>query len=317
MVTGSARWQGHEAWLLSDARLRAVVLPRHGGKIVSLVDARTDRDWLWRNPYLDLALPREEASYVREYDSGGFDECFPAVSAGPYPVAPWQDREILDHGALWSVGWDAWVEEDALVTVPRTQRFPVRFERRLSLREGRLRLDYRVSNPTAHAFPFIWSSHPLLALEEGMRIELPAGHALEVYGSDRLGDRHAPVIWPHVAGRDLSHVTQAGYAAKLAGAAPRRGWVGLSHAGRMLRLAYDPDRVTEIGLWLNMGGWTPFADRPAYFNLGLEPCIGWGDDLAYAHAQGLSHGRLEPRGERRWHLELSFEAAPDAGARGV
>lgn len=310
MTTRAAHWHGHEAWVMEDAGLRAVVLPAHGGKIASLVDAITGREWLWSNPLLELALPRADASYVREFDSGGFDECFPAVSAGPYPAPPWQDLQIPDHGELWSVGWDAACDGEALVMVARTRRFPVRFERRLSLKAGRLRLDYQVSNPTAHAFPFIWSSHPLLALEEGMQIDLPLGHRLEVYGSDRLGDRHTSVTWPHAAGLDLSRVARTGYSAKLSGPAPARGWVGVRHAQRMLRMAFDPACVTDLGLWLNMGGWTPFADRPAYFNLGLEPCIGWGDDLAYARARGLSHGCLEPFGARRWHLELSFDPAP-------
>jgi hypothetical protein len=118
------------------------------------------------------------------------------------------------------------------------------------------------------------------------------------------------VYWPHAAGLDLSDVHRAGFSAKLAGPAPRRGWVGLCHQERMLRLSYDPDLVPDLGLWLNMGGWSPFEDHPPYFNLGLEPCIGWGDDLTYAVSQGLSHGCLEPFGERRWFLEIAIGPAP-------
>lgn len=298
---------GRETWLLSDDRLRVEVLPAHGGKILSLVDAQTGRDWLWKNPYLDLVPPDITASYVMAHDSGGFDECFPAVSEGPYPASPWQDRRIPDHGELWAVAWDAERTQDGLLMVARTQRFPVRFERRLMLREGTLRLEYRVSNPTSDPFPFIWSAHPLLALEEGMRIELPDGHPLEVYGSDKLGDRHTRLTWPHAAGLDLSRVSRGGWSAKLAGPAPERGWVGLTHRDRMLRVGYDPAQVPDLGLWLNMGGWCPLPGRDAYFNLGLEPCIGWGDDLSYAITRGLSHGVLPPREERRWFLELAFE----------
>ncbi len=312
MAVHAHSWNGLDAWFLADDRLEAIVLPTHGGKIISLIDVATGRDWLWKNPHLPLKLPSldrgdQATAFVREYDTGGFDECFPAVSEGPYPSAPWHDRRIPDHGVLWAADWHAEKEADTLVMVARMRQFPMRFERRISLRDGRLRIDYQASNPTDHPFPFIWSAHPLLALEEGMRIDLPVGHGMEVYGSDRLGDRHTPVIWPHASGLDLSRVANRGYSAKLAGSAPSRGWVALALRDRSLRIAYDPHDVTDLGLWLNMGGWSPHSDFAPYFNLGLEPCIGWGDDLAYAVSHGLSHGTLPPRGERRWWLELNFE----------
>ena len=172
-----------------------------------------------------------------------------------------------------------------------------------------------MENPTDHPFAFIWSAHPLLALEDGMRIEIPEGHPLEVFGSDRLGDRHTPVRWPMADGLDLATVKRTGWSAKLAGSAPERGWVGLSHEDRMLRVAYDPALVTDLGLWLNMGGWCPLPEKQPYFNLGLEPCIGWGDDLAYAVSRNLSHGVIPAQSERRWFLELAFETRRGAGSR--
>ena len=316
MITGLQRGEGAQTLTLRDDGLEVVLLPDHGGKILSLVDRRTGRDWLWRNPYLPLKPPVPGASYVLQHDTGGFDECFPAVSEGAYPIAPWQDQRIPDHGELWSVPWSADVSEAGITMVAETERFPVRFERKASLRDGTLRLEYRASNPTDHDFPFIWSAHPLLALEEGMCLELPEGQSLSVYGSDLLGDRHTPVTWPFASGMDLSRITRAGYSAKLAGPAPARGWVGLTHEDRMLRMAYDPGEVPDLGLWLNMGGWTPLPGKEAYFNLGLEPCIGWGDDLAYAIANGQSHGCVKAHGERRWWLELRVEDALNPGKGG-
>jgi galactose mutarotase-like enzyme len=306
MTTRLQRAEDPEILSLADDQLEVAILPAHGGKLIRLVDRRTGRDWLWTNPYLTRKPLDVAASFVRDHDTGGFDECFPAVSEGPYPASPWQDRRIPDHGELWAVPWDAMRTEDGWMMVARTTRFPVRFERRIGLEAGTLRLDYRAFNPTEHPFPFIWSAHPLFALEEGMRILLPDGHPLEVFGSDRLGDRHTPVRWPNAAGLDLSRVSRAGWSAKLAGPAPERGWVGLTHQDRTLCLSYDPAQVTDLGLWLNMGGWCPIPGKAPYFNLGLEPCIGWGDDLAYAVTHGLSHGVLPPHGERRWRLELRF-----------
>ena len=54
-----------------------------------LFDLRREREWLFENPLLSYRLPEYGASYVRDFDAGGFDECFPTVGECYYPTAPW------------------------------------------------------------------------------------------------------------------------------------------------------------------------------------------------------------------------------------
>ncbi|MBO9539242.1 hypothetical protein J7643_01465 [bacterium] len=298
---------------LDSAALSLTVIPEAGGKIARLEDRRTGRDWLWHNPLLPVRVPTYGASYVRDHDSGGFDECFPAIAEGPFPDAPWQGVAIPDHGELWGLGWEC--EQEGPLSLRMGVdgvRFPYRFERRLILdpKEAVLRLDYRVINRAPFPFPFIWSSHPLLAISPGMRLLVPDETSLRVFGASEsgLGERGTPMRWPFLQHLDLSTMPgpEAGYAVKLFGQAPARGWVGLHDpkTRTTLRFEYDPQSITHLGLWLNMGGWSPFEDQAPYFNLGLEPCIGAGDDLELAVRQYREHGVIPPMGERAWSMTL-------------
>jgi hypothetical protein len=64
-----------------------VILPAWGGKIASLYDKSRSREWLHINRNFSFQrLPNCDANYVRDFDIGGFDECFPNIGAGPYPT---------------------------------------------------------------------------------------------------------------------------------------------------------------------------------------------------------------------------------------
>lgn len=297
---------------LENPQLEVVIRPEIGGKIARLFDRVHGREWLWKNPLLPYRPPHYGATYVREHDSGGFDECFPAIAEGPYPTKPWQGTVIPDHGELWGLPWVGEVAEREAKLVVEGRRFPYRFERTATLAADapELTLSYRVRNLAPQPFPFIWSAHPLLSIRPGMRLLLPEGSPLMVYGASKpeLGERGTSLRWPHHQGHDLSVIPEAreGIALKLCGPSPERGWVGLHdpETHTTLRLDYDPQEIPHLGLWLNYGGWTPFEDQPAYFNLGLEPCIGMGDDLGFAMEQFQAYGQIPAHGAVEWKLTL-------------
>ena len=72
--------QGFDAYILTNEHIRACVIPDLGGKITSIRHLLTEREWLWSNPYLPLQPVEYGASFTEKYDTGGLDECFPAVS---------------------------------------------------------------------------------------------------------------------------------------------------------------------------------------------------------------------------------------------
>ncbi len=317
-----SEWQGFRALSLDNGLLRAVVLPDLGGKIVSLWQHRTQREWLWHNPDLSLAAGHYDGDYVRCFDTGGMDECFPSVASCHYPHWPWAGTRIPDHGELWALPWHVQVFEDASVIELRMRvhgvRFPYRFERVIWLEAGHaaLRFSYRVENLSPFPFSFLWSSHPVLALEPGMRVLLQP-QPMRVYGSpgERLGRFGDVLTWPTIKddhGRewhlDVAPPQNSALAVKLWGRAPVYGVVGLRHEASDSELQFhvDPTEITHLGLWLNYGGWSGVDAARPYYNLAIEPCLGAQDSLAIASdnlADCAVVGGFEHRG---WQMELKL-----------
>ncbi|HLF75374.1 MAG TPA: DUF5107 domain-containing protein [Anaerolineales bacterium] len=91
-------YEGLNALEMQNQSVRIVILPEWGGKIASLYDKRRGREWLNINRSFSFRLPTYDAIYVRDFDIGGFDECFPNIGAGPYPNWPWLGAMLPDHG---------------------------------------------------------------------------------------------------------------------------------------------------------------------------------------------------------------------------
>lgn len=313
-------WRGLEAYLLDNGLVRAIVVPALGGKIASLIDARAGREWLWANPHLEPKPAEFGASYVGRHDLGGFDECFPSVAATRYPVGPWEATPIPDHGEIWSLPWkaDAYCDGDQLELRLSAHgvRFPYRFERTIHMVAGEsaLKLSYSATNLTPFPFPFLWSAHPIFAVEPGMKLVVPM-RDVTVYSSvdDRHGRLGQAQTWPRLVdkdgrAKDVSTLPEpeSGFAVKLYGKSPVQGFVAIQDPDRRceLRMQFDPAEITHVGLWLNFGGWSGVPGAPPYYNVGLEPCIGAQDDLAVAHNHYKETGTLPPNGRRTWQLDL-------------
>lgn len=304
--------QGLPALALSDEKLRVVVIPGWGGKIASLYDRQRQREWLHTNPHFKFELPTYAADYIGLYDVGGFDECFPNIGAGRYPAWPWQDVDLPDHGEVWSLPWAVRQEENGLTLAVHGVRLPYRLEKRLSLADGCLRLAYRAANPTPFALPFVWSSHPLLDVQPGMRLEVPARSARVDSRSAKFakltGVEPGEIIsWPRIGELDLSSIpgAEAGMAAKLVARELSEGCTALidPQAGARFEFRFDPALVPQVGLWLNYGGWSGKAGAPPYYNIGFEPCIGGRDRLDLAMEAG-EYGLLPAESALDWWLEI-------------
>ena len=319
----TTRDEGQLALKLSNGLLATTFLPAIGGKLSSIYHIPSGREWLARNPYLPHKPIVYDGDFVGEYDSGGLDECFPAVSAGPFPGAPWAGTLIPDHGELWCQPWEwtlsgATDERIVLAGVCYGARFPYRFARTITLERGSpsLQLTYEVTNLSNFDLPFVWSIHPILAVTPGMEIILPASvNALRLDGdaNDYLGPAGSRHGWPlatDIAGHSLDLATiptpDVGRAAKfytlpLAGDEPVVAGVR-EPAGPELMFHFSPHEISHVGLWMNWGGWSG-SGSPPYFNLGLEPCIGGADSLARAQ-QIDEYALLPAQHSRCWQLEI-------------
>ena len=306
---------------LTNNYIALTIIPQLGAKIASLRHLSAQREWLWKNPRQAYSAPNFDSSYVESFDLGGIDECFPAVAAGAYPTAPWTGTIIADHGELWSQPWrlqslDVTDQQIHLTQTCYGLRFPYRFERTLRLVGDRAAVEftYHVTNLSPYPFPFIWSIHPILAIEPGMRLALPA-QVDQVRINSATDASYTLHYWPIIdagAGErvDASHVPDRTVrrAVKLvtpplAGENDVTASITTADGDHTLRVHFSPQEISHFALWMNYGGWAGDGGTP-YFNLGFEPCIGATDTLETCVHSVEEPAALAPHECRKWQLTI-------------
>jgi galactose mutarotase-like enzyme len=309
---------GFPAVALTSAELEVVAVPSIGMKLTNL-RRRSGREWLWRNDEIPLSPPRPGASYVETADSGGWDECFPTVGPCPIPGAPPASPMLPDHGELWSAVWTSSVfDHPGGTTLTGTAQgviFPYEFHREITVdsQEPVVRFRYRLRNVGGSAFPWIWSSHPLLNVQPGAVLELPGVSQVKidsVHGRDDLIPGQV-VGWPTaVTGNPERFIfpEDGDWAAKMFGDVGSRGTMTLTdpRRGEKLEFLVRPEEVPQVGMWINCRGWSP-PGRSPYYNMALEPCIGAPDRLDQAVEWDTAQ-TLQPQEERSWALEVRLPA---------
>jgi len=284
------------ALTLENDHLRVVIDPSRGGKCLSLYSRRTGTEWLL--PPLRAYAAAKNTGGFEEWDGGGFDECLPTVAATA--TAP-------DHGELWRNRWQdlgpgANGNQIALRTTACNGALVL--ERRARLEGACLILHYSVANQVDAAQSLLYSAHPLLRVEAGDRISLPAEVTrVRVEGSP-LYSAADTIPWPSPSQSDLSIVgpPDGSLAAKLFAGPLRLGWCALFRPslGEGVELTFSADTLPYLGLWICRAAWPEAAPRKQY-TVAFEPTSAPHDSLTVAEQDGTAW-RLLPGERREWKL---------------
>lgn len=290
--------------------LVAEVLPELGGKVASL--RRNGVELL--QPPLKPYAQHSATMRFEESDASGFDECVPSVSA--CEIAG--DIRIPDHGEFWRLPCtvEQTTENEVLLTASSSV-LPLQFERRLTLQGDTLRVNYRLQNTGAAEIPYLWSAHPLFAVDEGDIVAMPGTAQVRVEASahGRLGSKGSPLGWPIAelpcgVSVDLSTAGNIRDAVgdKLYAEAPPQGWAAIERKGHGLRVKveFDPALTPFMGLWLCYGGW-PEGRASRQQCVALEPCTAPLDSLAEAMEKGLAR-KLAPGQSDTWWIAITVTA---------
>jgi len=321
---------GFERIDVDTGAMSFALLPELGGKIAGLQDTRSGREWLWRHPRMPYRRVAHDSSYVEAADSGGWDECFPTVAPCVYPAPPWQDRALPDHGELWSqpVGLEIRTTGEQLVLDAAWQgrALPYTLRRRIIATAGsaRLRCEYTLESYAAAPLRWIWCAHALLAVEPGMRLQVPDEARFNVWTAlpqnlVRLGEQLRFPFELRSGARSFKlDVLPAGPGAlpgrpeRSAGVALKvwsdplsAAWAALVAPDGALRMRWGGAQWSQLALWFNLGAWAGDGGAP-YYNLGLEPCIGAQDSLADAVNNGQLAATLPPGGSQSWWIEVEL-----------
>lgn len=284
-------------WLEGDA-IRVAVAPEYGARVVSLVDARTGRDWLATGGFSENV--GAEAEYLAE-EAVGWDECFPNIDRFDAPT-PWS-RRLRDHGELWGRPWTVTDRAASHLTTHFEHPLFV-FTRTLRCTGRTLVADYLLRNRAAETLPFLWAAHVLIAARPGERMSIGEHTAVEAgFLSPSQEPKPRVLDWsgPNpTIGFDLDTVQpiETGFAAKLyvADIASRSVRVGGQTAG--LRIGWSLP-WTSLGIWLNYGGWPVVGTS---HHIALEPTTRPSGICDPGDAAVLAHGS-----EIEWRITLEIE----------
>jgi hypothetical protein len=281
--------QGFESVQIENDRVRAVILPRLGGRVWSLEDLARDRQWIWHRP----DVPLRECAVGSDYDdewAGGWEELFPNDAAGVC-----QGRDLPDHGEWWATPWTVEEERDGDVAVVRMSaelsvvRVGCTKEFRLAKDGSQLIVSYRIRSLEAQPFNFLFKQHLPVELSPGCRLALPRGRAEAVdpaFGT-MIGAR-PPFDWP--VSRNASGDVDMRVIPDRPGDQREflyvrdlpRPWCGVDDVPRdaAIRMTYDAGHFPYVWLFLSYGGW-----RNVHTAV-LEPCTNLPKDLAEATRLG-------------------------------
>jgi hypothetical protein len=286
-----------------------------GARVVSLVDRRSDREWLVQGvpaaPGADWAS--DDAVFGGE-EAFGWDECLPTVSPCPDPLDP-GGRLLRDHGEQWGRDTEVTRDGDAVSATWPSSRWPYTFRRSLRIDGEAVVADYELTPTADRAIPFLWSMHALLALPPGARLVVTPPRPARLTHHIGFGLPADPgeiaVPWPDGAPERLDVVRPitAGQAAKLYLDARDIDRVAARDPdGGELRFGWDRDVAPTLGVWLAYGGWP--AGGPPRHQVALEPTTSPDDDLAGALAARRARW-VEPGRVVRWSVRVAL-GAPDA-----
>jgi len=178
---------------LENGVVLLVAVPGFGGRIISLIDKRSDREWLAQgNPPAEQAT---ECSVFGGDVAAGWDECLPTVAIAVDPVDPC--RQLRDHGDVWGRPTEVELDGDCLALASAVDHWRYQFGRTIRLDDASLRVDYWIENRSTRDLPFLWVMHALLDLEPGASLHVRQVERVSLSysaGSDLIAP--AELAWP-------------------------------------------------------------------------------------------------------------------------
>lgn len=307
-------WQGLPALRLENERLRAIVVPEVGAKIVSLFDKRRELEWLVGTGPRPLR-PVAYGAVFTEQDMSGWDEMFPTITACTYPAEGiHQGTPLPDHGEVWALPWRVLDGPAGQMTLGVDGlALPYRLSRSLDfVAPDTLQLDYALTNNGPESLAYLWAAHPQFACGNDLQIFLPA-HVEQVtnslpaeWGWGQPGSVHG---WPEAtnARGDPVRLDRAGPPAQRRARKffvlpePAISEVTLRRrpSGAWLRLAWSPVELPYFGLWVDEGA---ISHTSA---VAPEPMTGYYDSLTVAWANGRVT-TLAPGATQSWTMTVQI-----------
>lgn len=294
-----SEWRKEQAIFLQNSQLSVVVLPDHGGKVVSLYHCGNQFELLFQNPHpaFQTAAPGSDFS---KFEACGFDDAFPTIDPCEISIGE-STVSYPDHGEIWSSSFSYEFSRQGVRLLYNGKVLPYRYEKSLSLQENSLICDYKIENTGETEFPYLWAFHCLVNYKKEMRLIFPDGvteiiSAMDCRTLGKAGKKHLfnssylsppkdPMSKYYISGRI------------------RHGKCGYYYPNEnmVVFIEFNPEALPYLGFWCTTGGYR--GDK----NCAFEPATGYYDNAwnAFQHKTGST---LRPYETFCFRISITLDA---------
>ncbi|WP_415229650.1 hypothetical protein [Psychromonas sp.] len=274
-------FKGIQSLILENHLLRLEWLPGYGGKLCSLQYKHSNGniELLFQYQGDTLAIPKHGDTFS-DYDSSGFDECFPTILPCEVMLDKQQSITMPDHGDVWAMPWQV-IEADALngikLSVSNTL-LGYTLTKVIKLTDNLIDSHYSVSlTGNIQRLPFIWTPHALFNIRPDLQLIMPKQmdtiiNVME--GCARLGKANTIHPYPLLAenGSDMGRIPMGNN-----GTCEKYYFVETLRAGDQfgfqdeilsVLMQVTSDKIPYLGIWKNQGACKDSC------NFAIEPCSG-------------------------------------------
>lgn len=250
---------------IKGEKLTLVALPEDGGKVASITDTKTGREFLCQTvgeKYKRLAYDGE---YI-ESECSSWDDMFPTIDPFTPDKGRYKGVEYPDHGEICRLVPDTTEKDGKVIFTFRSKLFDVDYVKTISVADdGNIDVHYSIKNNADEPFPYLWAGHCMLAGDDTARVitSYSADDKMEMaFGPEGKCLCELPVD------RLMGYKPKTGYAYKYYYTEPmKKGEFGISYGnGQKLMFTTDEKIIKYIGVWINNG---EFKDK---YNIALECC---------------------------------------------
>ena len=295
--------------ILENEKLRVVLTPEFGARILSLIYKPTETEFAWHNPQVPVMNPSHQRQFE---DVSGLFECVPTCESCTH-----KGWKLPLYG---EVAFEPWrlvrTEKKSRSIVVKMQRkcevYPLMVHKSLvvSQNESTVTLNHRLTNLSDEMLEYHYSAHNTLQINPSYRIVLPHEVTKVKRGmavTDRLGNLGDDITWPMTTDRngktvDLSKVGQPteGTGENLYTPKLKESWAAAFNEARKeaIGFSFQADVVPYLLIWTNWGGYL------GYYHIALEPTTGRPDNLEVAVNQWKNYAALQPRAEVSWTTKI-------------
>jgi galactose mutarotase-like enzyme len=292
---------GTNALVLENEKIRTVILPEMGARILSLIYKPTETEFAWRSPNVPIKKTNEELENV-----SGFFDCIPTTD--PCTL---RGKKLPLGGGVSSKPWKVLKIEKkrnavTLKMEARCKIYPLLIRKKITLQKNKsaLEVEYEVRNLSAESLEYHYSSHNTIQVSPYHRLVIPHEVTKLKLGYDsRFGKMGDTISWPEAVDNkgnrvDISKIAgpSEGIMENLYTSKLKERWCAAINEAKQEAIAvtWKGEALPYLLICTNTGAW-----RDYYF-AALEPVTGRPDNLEVAVNQWKDYATLKPKEQTTW-----------------